>query len=765
LGLKEQLKKFSPFLGIFIFTALLFLPVLLGRGAVFKDQSYEFHFQALEFVKTSLEQGDFPLWCPNTAFGYPFAAYPEFSLFYPLFLPIGLALSSVTAICLIVMVHYFLMAGFTYLYGRSLSLGKTGAITAGLAFAFNGFILERYTEIQSLGAIAFLPLILYFIEKSISQRSWKQVIFAGLALGVSFLAGGAQYSYYVVFFLCAYIFLRYSGPDWQSPAPTRLVRGIIVLAVMGLIGVGIFAVQLLPTAELAGKTSRSNLELSSFEPSHAKAPKPDHLFSGSSIKGLLFPYLPGKTVVKAKAIHPGILVLIFALWTCFFYRKSITIFYLILAAATFLLAAGPLTPIFPLLYNLPIPGFSMFKNPVRMAMPGVFALSILAGFGVDNLIKEGLGHRRRRLIFRLLILFFLATLFFIAMPWLSGKVSQPGALICALALAVLILFLALLGELSRKNNFDPPWSRFALVVLTGANLLLAAPILDFLPMKDVRERTSPTARAGFLLEQQGRFRVFSIEPADVFDYYNSKELVENLGLAQGLELGDGNSSLHLERYLLFTHGARPVHPRQQYAYDHWLMSPALADMAGLGYLVTNPNNHLSLEFLQEVYRDRYAKIYATRFEDSLLRFVPAARVVTTAKEAILPFALGTESPDNVVYLEKEPMAFFGRPNNSVKKTRILSQSPDRVVAEIFAPVDGLALLAHTFYNGWEGKVDGEPAPIYVANGLFRVIPIKAGGHKIEYVYKPKVFILGALISIITLAGAILMVVFMGKSRE
>jgi hypothetical protein len=85
---------------------------------------------------------------------------------------------------------------------------------------------------------------------------------------------------------------------------------------------------------------------------------------------------------------------------------------------------------------------------------------------------------------------------------------------------------------------------------------------------------------------------------------------------------------------------------------------------------------------------------------------------------------------------------------------ITKYQPDRV--EIVATTDqpGYLILADSWYLGWNAFVDGQPAPIYRANVIFRAVRIEPGTHDIVFEYRPPSFALGALIS-----AASLLIVF------
>jgi len=68
--------------------------------------------------------------------------------------------------------------------------------------------------------------------------------------------------------------------------------------------------------------------------------------------------------------------------------------------------------------------------------------------------------------------------------------------------------------------------------------------------------------------------------------------------------------------------------------------------------------------------------------------------------------------------------------------------------------DGYVVLADTFYPGWEATVDGIPAGIKAANGLFRAVFVGSGAHRVRFDYRPRALYWGAAVSAVALVACI-----------
>jgi len=78
---------------------------------------------------------------------------------------------------------------------------------------------------------------------------------------------------------------------------------------------------------------------------------------------------------------------------------------------------------------------------------------------------------------------------------------------------------------------------------------------------------------------------------------------------------------------------------------------------------------------------------------------------------------------------------------------------DRVVLNATLQCRGLVILSDPLYPGWAATIDGRPAPIVEAYGVFRAIVAEKGDHVIEMNYRPRAVYWGAAITIFGIAAA------------
>jgi hypothetical protein len=130
-----------------------------------------------------------------------------------------------------------------------------------------------------------------------------------------------------------------------------------------------------------------------------------------------------------------------------------------------------------------------------------------------------------------------------------------------------------------------------------------------------------------------------------------------------------------------------------------------------------------------------------------------------SREVMLENGVGMEAGgwgmENSAYPNPIPQPLTPKPAEA------LVVGTDRVVYRASSPGGGYFVQVANFFPGWRALVDGQEAPLLLANGLFRAVPLTAGEHLVELRYEPASLELGRLVSLLaaafglaTLAGAL-----------
>ncbi|MCL6647933.1 MAG: YfhO family protein [Chloroflexi bacterium] len=350
-----------------------------------------------EVVNAALREGRLPLWNPWLFLGVPLLANIQTAVLYP-FTWLTITLPAPQAISVQTVLHVFLAGLGMYAFCRlSVGLDRLAALVGGLVFMLSGFLAGQTGHPNQLAASAWLPIIFVLFEQACRRKSVPLVLLAGAALAIQFLAGHTQESYLTLVALGLFTGLQLLLGTQRAlflglPSPrgvrahlaltTRLLGRwtteivFITLAFVAVValGLGLAAVQLLPTLELSGESIRAGGL--SFKEATSFSLRPWEL-----LRALLPGYLenPFSEYIAYVGILPLGLALV-ALGVRL--RHPYTIACLVLAVLALFFALGSFNPFAPTLYRF-WPGLNLFRVPARWLFLYTFAVATLAAIGMS----------------------------------------------------------------------------------------------------------------------------------------------------------------------------------------------------------------------------------------------------------------------------------------------------------------------------------------------------------------------------------------------
>jgi len=133
-------------------------------------------------------------------------------------------------------------------------------------------------------------------------------------------------------------------------------------------------------------------------------------------------------------------------------------------------------------------------------------------------------------------------------------------------------------------------------------------------------------------------------------------------------------------------------------------------------------------------------------EDALPRaYVATHWRIVSQIEAWRAIARGGIDFHRLVLLDRNPGLAEGS-RSQHRAAKIVSYAPERVEIEAESEEAGVLVLSDSYYPGWLAQVDGAPAEILRANGLYRAVVIPAGRHQVVFEYRPSSFRHGVWLS-------------------
>ena len=701
---------------------LLWLPWKHALASQFPDfrQAYNPMFDPIQqylpwrvYATESLRAGLVPLWNPYQFMGTPFLANLQSTLLYPpnvLFLLTGAAHGFGVSAILHLSIGGLLMFAFL----RALDLRPAAALLGALVFMFNGFTVAwlEYPTL-SLWTLMWLPGILLTYERATRQPISIWPVLCALLLGVQFLGGHLQISAYLVMALGLYALVR----AISQRRPGLIVLGLVPLA----FGVALAAGQILPTLELAQHTGRVSHGLAgalktAFPITHLVLYLMPNFF-GNPMHYNYWGFFKDPSAFNffETACYVGLLPLALAVWSLRRWREPT--FWCFAALVLFAVLAAIGSPVYYLLYYV-APGFKELAGLGRILCLAVFGLAGLAAMGLDNLLAQEKESRlgRAPIVFVVSAIAVVLASWFVFGPAMAG---MPGfdAYLTRQLLAFLVLLAAALAVLLLRRRLSSTRLAWLAIVLVTVDLFGFG--VRFNPFVEAGLAFPETESIRWLKEHAGHERVASVASAPgKLDWFP-----HNAAMVFGLRDIHGSDSLRVKSSFELVSppdGNQAMYPDPD--------SP-LMDELGVRYLMTD--RELSGKW--KLVHSGEARIY----ENAQVQ--PRARTIRRSDPVGRPGLPRAEARGRVT---DSPLRHG---------TALVRDESDRVLLQVKVRESGASLvLMDSLFPGWRASVDGESAPIYLANHAFRAVPLPEGDHTVEFRYEPATYRVGLFISLLTL---------------
>jgi len=693
--------------------------------------------------------------------------------------------------------------------GLGVRVHPLAALFGAIAFEFSDLFIVHFGNLNLIAVAAWLPLVFVLFQRSLSRQRVNLAMLSGAVLALATLAGHIQITLFILLALGWYALselkphrlslrpnptpaLPFEGEGVSSPPDVGGIKGGLTpfgyLFITLMVMVGLSAMLLLPAYEMSRYTPRAELPYN--EAARYSLP-PIQLI------GLLIPNYFGRDPAlhwgpwdRVETGYIGILTLMLALMGLALSPQRLKYYFATLGCVALLLSLGGYSLVHGWLYAL-MPGFNQLRAPARFIFLLDFSLAALAAFGLQTLLSplSELLEQRFQQIRR-------------ALTWGLG-----GLMVMALPLA----YYAVLVTQDR----DPTIFQRATSAATGAVIfsLIAAASLILLHLKPHR----------FLKPMRFGLTAIIILSLDLFTLgYNvdvgQTNPTEKFNHAEAIAFLKSDPSFYrIEVTTDVWHLWQPDTALIAGLYDVWgLYNPLTLADPTLYWSGAPPRNTGRYNFLGIKYiiaskagapgdgnivpvfdQDPDINIYLNLDAANRLLFISQTTVVTSHEAAWEAIRRDEFNPTQTVVLESpSPLPSPSRsdltsPQPSPSRSDLTSPQPSPSRSDLTSPqpspsrrgsqVTTLALLqynlakikvaiesdqagylvlADSYYPGWQATVDGQAAPIERANYAFRAVPVPAGAHTVEMVFRPMTWYLGLAISGLT---ALALVGWMSKN--
>lgn len=401
-------------------------------------------------------------------------------------------------------------------------------------------------------------------------------------------------------------------------------------------------------------------------------------------------------------------------------------------------ALGRYTPVFQALYYV-LPGADLFRRPAdSLFLVGAIG-ALLAGFGLNALLRGGPASLAPRVKGVLAALFAAAFIAGLGMAIWLGKVAMALPELGIAALTIAITFAVLVYALRHARSHP----------------MRAAAVLALCLTADLAWNIRPNDSTGLnpeiyaVLRPESTNETLGILKSHIVQDGQRRDRVElaglgfewpNLALVHKLENTLGYNPLRMGYYSAATGAGDHVAGWDQRKFSALMpgyRSP-FANLLGLRFIATGVpiekiDPKLAASPLTLIAQTKNGFIYENPDALPRVMIVPEARALD--QDALIRTG-NWPSTDfrKVAFVEPSALPL---PHGSAGGTaRITRYDNTRVEIDTDAPEGGVLLLNDVWHPWWFADIDGMPAKVLRANGVFRALILPQGARKIVFHFKP-----------------------------
>ena len=707
----------------------LVVPATLTTVTLRSADLYSEHYPVARYAGEMLRRGEIPLWNPYQLNGIPFLAVPHSRLFYP---PNLIYLLPQTGIAIeIDLVFHWLFAGVgLWLLVRAWGMSHLAGFAAATSFMLSRWLVDAIQWPGIIACAAWLPWTLLSIEGVLRRQRWAPIGLA-LALAMQLFNGATEFIVYNAYACALYSGIRLIDLGRGERTQDVFLRiGVLCAAVTA--GVGLAAIQLLPTLELLTESGRlgggTHLEFALGGPLTGHLPEAPFLMGALNAEGWsalgLLPLLGLVLFPKQQGL------------------RSPWIFALLLVTYSSLLIFGGW--FFELYFDTFLG--QMFRRPTKFFYQYNLGLGIFAAVAMNRLLEL----RDNRSLLG-------------SHPWEIGLAG-----IVTLAWGIWLLVVAhsvpwILGSIALLATFvfvrDPKqrtWVCLALCATQVVHLTLVPRNNSMRPFRQEHRFDSIENVFDSLRDQADLQRIYT-SPMFIFDPATTPKQ----GLLRGAYMAVDYEPL--------TTG------RQRDYYLRASMEPSVTAHFSGGYFVGENTrwglldnasvrfylalaNEPAFDFLRtlstkprktgvRMHRQRGVDVFERTQALPRAYFVANALEIPNAEAILDRMSQPRFHSRNFVLLERE-RGSLTRSNRPPGSSHVEIEAPDSdtLRIDVWSDQPGYVVLTDTWYPGWEATVNGETVPIHRANFLFRAVEVQQGDSQIVFRYAPQSLRDGAQIS-------------------
>jgi Bacterial membrane protein YfhO/6-pyruvoyl-tetrahydropterin synthase related domain len=804
---------------IFFLTIVLFNEFVFSAKMLFSSDGIN---ASIYFRKLWLEIFPNFTWSQYIFGGMPYVDAFHSDIWYPLTAPLKLLFGDNVprAFGWNMILHVFLSGVTMYYCARTFKLSKLASSFAGIFFMFAPYLVSMVQPGHDgkMYVTALFPLTMLFLERGMNNGKFLDFTLLGAAIGLLILTPHPQMSYFALWAIGFYFGFRIIMKLIQEKRIQAIFKPSVFFVGAVVLGLLISAIQFYPSFKYVKEFSpRSEEEVMTPEKERER-----YMYATSwsmNAEELEAQFIPnfcgsnatriedgnrshasqywGKNAFKDNSEYIGVFPLFLGLIGIIFVRNKRTWFFLGLAGFALVYALGASTPLFKIFYHL-IPNVKHLRAPSMIMFIFSFSFCLLAAYGVNyiqtKLIEEKPEKKKQ---------------FFIYCAIVSGLYLLGALLMSAAGESVIKTFKSMFNSGVPDDYLLP--SAFANIkdISIGLWLLAAFLILSYFLLKMYANKKVGVWVVAIMMffgiVDAWRMDFKFITTDDPASYFAEKNVVRMIKSADqpyvDRVLNCDRGILRSSNYFAY-HGIPMMfgyHGNQMKLYDQfwgragksndhslqyqiylnrndqndsnngtlsWLNVPMMT-IAGVKYLVfdygTKPDGYdqyITKISTYETEKQDGLMLYENRESFGRCKLFHDYVVALDHDHALQMTHVFAEGWKTRVILEADPGIEKNPAADTIgEKAEILSYDPNKIVISTKLNSDGLLYLADCYYPAWKAYVDGEKTEIILANSTFRVVPLKAGEHMVEFKYQSETFKQASLMTGSSMLFVIIVIAF------
>ncbi|MBI4688955.1 MAG: YfhO family protein [Nitrospirae bacterium] len=613
--------------------------------------------------------------------------------------------------------HFFLAGYFAFLLFREVIQDDFWAFCGAVSYLFSSTsTIHLLHSLEGYSTFLYLPAILYVAATSHKRGPIANFILHTILWTLLLLAGMTQYIIYCLGFII--LFVVYSGTigDGIQDKPDRRLWFIVAASIVTAFFIA--AVRYVPFYFTTVENPLLTVSYETFLRDNITPPE-----------ALLRYFMPNFFEWHFFNTYSGVFFAFLGIYSILFIHAKKTLFYKLATLLIILTVLGtPLAYIHFVLTGKTNLSFNVIVDFITLCT------SVLAGYA-GKIIFENKRHVRRFVLFSSFL--FVLVLFFAFISYYNMERDALRSGGKAALMHFITFFFILMGlffVLRIKWQWREAAFKLMFIIFLAVDLLIFA--------KGDKKGQNP-----FMVEET-LFKTSDRERAVASAFKSSGQNFRILGLSdgtlddRGIALGLYNNSGYdniLPYYIQMLYGYPYVVPRDR-ARQLRPYNPKALQLTATRFVVEN---------------DGIYEIQGSLPRYSLYDDFVVLKDDRAALEALLGPAGDIDAQKKVVLSDLPELEIRQTGKRGV--VRLVAENLNDIAFETDAPGNSLLLLNDSFADGWTASIDRNKTKIIRANYAFRAVAVPAGVHRIKFSYSAKGYAAGKTISILSLAGFLIIV--------